>query len=54
MVVYRAFDDVKLLKEFRDEGYKTDGEDYGAVPFDNVDDRSEADSTIEIELPASK
>ena len=24
------------------------------MPFDNIDDRSEADSAIEIEVPASK
>ena len=54
MVVHRAFDDVQPPKEFRDEGYETDGEDYGTVPFDNIDDRSEADSAIEMEAPASK
>lgn len=54
MVVHRAFDDVQPPQEFGDEGYESDGEDYGEGPFDDIDDRSEADSAIEIEPPASK
>jgi superfamily II DNA helicase RecQ len=56
MVVQQAFEEVQPPAEFGDEGYESDGEDYGSEQgiVDEVDVVSDVDSAIDIEPPASK
>ena len=53
IVVQQAFEGVQPPAEFSDEGYESNGEDYGSELF-RADAASDVDSAIEVEPPASK